>query len=193
MDKAKEIKRPIVLITNDNKSDWCVKLNKRKIYPQPELINEIYNYAGVKFHILNTSGFMDWANASFSLNINSQVEEIRKIDAQNKFGNVTGRVMARKDGLFKGKDTGFGGAYVSIIDININKEVSNTTTDAMGYYQFNNVKSSNGQISYQMYTKLDPFGEGRTDNFSLNANENKRINVYINVNPRALGFIVSEG
>jgi hypothetical protein len=60
IDKAKETKKPIIFITDDKKEDWWLKYEGKK-KPRPELINEIYSEAGIKFYMYQSDRFMYWA------------------------------------------------------------------------------------------------------------------------------------
>jgi hypothetical protein len=78
-------KKPIVLITDDNKEDWWVLDSKNKpIKPREELIDEIIEKSDVQFWMYNTSTFME---ASINLSIiefkNSTLEEIKFISLMN--------------------------------------------------------------------------------------------------------------
>lgn len=59
IDKAKQEKKPILLITNDDKADWWWKLKDGKtIGPRYELVKEIRNEAGVEFHMYSSENFL---------------------------------------------------------------------------------------------------------------------------------------
>jgi hypothetical protein len=57
--KAKEMKQPIVFVTNDiKKDDWWVHGNSG-MEPHPELVNEMYKEAGVGFWMHHSEDFWD--------------------------------------------------------------------------------------------------------------------------------------
>lgn len=80
---AKEIKRPIVFITNDisKDEDWCyINQNKQIISPREELIKEIYDFANTEFWMYNQSQFLYFANKYLKSNIEEKViENVSKI------------------------------------------------------------------------------------------------------------------
>lgn len=57
LDYASEAKRDIVLVTDDKKEDWQMKLNGSSIRPRPELIEEFQKTTGQHIVILDSSEF----------------------------------------------------------------------------------------------------------------------------------------
>lgn len=73
---AKETKKPIILICNDLKEDWCYvdkSTNEKRIAsPREELVKEIYDAAGVEFWMYNQAQFLYNANKYFDAKIEKQ-------------------------------------------------------------------------------------------------------------------------
>lgn len=71
----------------------------------------------------------------------------------SSIGIVTGRVL--------NNNVGVGGAYVAIVDANDHAHVYYTTTSSSsGSFQFSNVDTTGGQLSYVIYAKQSILGEG---------------------------------
>lgn len=71
----------------------------------------------------------------------------------SSIGIVTGRVL--------NNNVGVGGAYVAIVDANDHSHVYYTTTSSSsGSFQFSNVDTTGGQLSYVIYAKQSILGEG---------------------------------
>ena len=62
IDKAKEEKKPVILVTDDRKEDWWEKHQGETVGPRPELIQEMKAEAGVDFYIYRTNQFVKHAN-----------------------------------------------------------------------------------------------------------------------------------
>ncbi|BAH44528.1 hypothetical protein BBR47_35510 [Brevibacillus brevis NBRC 100599] len=84
IDKAKEINKPVILITDDNKIDWWQEHKGETIGPQPELIHEFKRKTnGLKFYMYNSEQFVKFANQYLEIdksetNIEQVVEDIKK-------------------------------------------------------------------------------------------------------------------
>lgn len=80
---AKRLKKPILLVIDDLKLDWCItdKQDKAKlIAPREELIKEIQDEGGVKFWAYSTSQFLHNANQFLKSRIAADViEEVQEV------------------------------------------------------------------------------------------------------------------
>jgi hypothetical protein len=56
--RAKETKKPIVLISDDQKEDWVWEEKGKTLGPRPELVAEMINYAEVGFHLYTPTRFL---------------------------------------------------------------------------------------------------------------------------------------
>lgn len=74
IDKAKEIKKPIIFISGDVKEDWWLEKNGKRIMPLPQLKQEMLEKANVDFHIYTADKFLEYSNID-----NKVVEEVRDI------------------------------------------------------------------------------------------------------------------
>jgi hypothetical protein len=57
MDHAANEKRDIIFVTDDDKADWWLKIEKMSVAPRPELIQEFRSETGQDILILNSSQF----------------------------------------------------------------------------------------------------------------------------------------
>jgi hypothetical protein len=79
IDKAKESKKPIVLISGDVKEDWWLKKDGKRLMPLPQLKKEISDKAGVDFHIYTADRFLEYYKTGKKEIDNRTIEEVRKI------------------------------------------------------------------------------------------------------------------
>ena len=77
IDKAKEKKNPIILVTDDTKEDWWWKFKGKAVGPRPELIHEIRAKCDVSFYMYRSGQFMEHAR-----------EYLRQIVAQKAIQEV---------------------------------------------------------------------------------------------------------
>lgn len=79
IDKAKECKKPMVLISGDVKEDWWLEKDGKRLMPLPQLKKEISDKAGVDFHIYTADRFLE-LNKTEKTDINTKtINEVRKI------------------------------------------------------------------------------------------------------------------
>lgn len=80
MDLAKEKNKPILLITDERKTDWWWKLKDgRNMGPKQELIEEIKSFANVDFHMYSSERFLSFGNQFLQEIVNEKaVEEIKQ-------------------------------------------------------------------------------------------------------------------
>lgn len=80
IDKAKESKKPIVLISGDIKEDWWLEKDGKKIMPLPQLKKEMLDKAKVDFHIYTADRFLEYYTNGQEINIDkTAISEVRKI------------------------------------------------------------------------------------------------------------------
>ncbi len=77
IEKAKLTKKPIILITEEQKEDWWKKYHGKITGPRPELIREMIDAANVNFHMYDIERFIDYAQAE-GVNVNNDaVQEVK--------------------------------------------------------------------------------------------------------------------
>ena len=79
IDKAKESKKPIVLISGDIKEDWWLEKNGKRLMPLPQLKKEISDKAGIDFHIYTADRFLELFKAEEKEIDEGTINEVRKI------------------------------------------------------------------------------------------------------------------
>lgn len=80
IDYAKDTKRSIILVTDDRKDDWWLKIKGQIKGPNPELVHEIISEAGVSFYMYSADPFMERTREYLNRQIKQQaIEEIREI------------------------------------------------------------------------------------------------------------------
>jgi hypothetical protein len=80
IEKANELKIPIILVTDDRKDDWWLKFKGQTIGPRPELIQEMRSEANVPFYMYQADQFMEHAQKYLQREIEKEaVEEVRGV------------------------------------------------------------------------------------------------------------------
>ncbi len=79
IDKAKESKKPIILISGDVKEDWWLEKDGKRLMPLPQLKKELYDKAGVDFHIYTADRFLELNKTEKEIITSSTIKEVRKI------------------------------------------------------------------------------------------------------------------
>ncbi len=83
IDKAIESKKPIILISGDVKEDWWLEKNGKRIMPLPQLKKEIFEKAGVDFHIYTADRFLEYFDSkSIDKSTISEVRKIRELEEE---------------------------------------------------------------------------------------------------------------
>lgn len=81
IDKAVVVKKPIIFISGDVKEDWWLEKDGKRIMPLPQLKKEIFDEAGVDFHIYTADRFLEYYQEKYQQNsIDTKlINEVRKI------------------------------------------------------------------------------------------------------------------
>ena len=81
IDFAKREKKPVILITDDAKEDWWLRVSGKTIGPRPELINEMQKEASVGFYMYKTDQFMEYSKKiikkTVSIEALTEVRDVR--------------------------------------------------------------------------------------------------------------------
>lgn len=81
IDIAKEFKKPIILITDERKTDWWWKIKDgRNMGPRQELVEEIFNEAESDFHMYSSERFLSYGQGFLQEQVNIKaLEEIQEM------------------------------------------------------------------------------------------------------------------
>ena len=80
IDKAKEAKKPIILITDDMNDDWWLRHKGQIIGPQPELVGEIASKADVSSYMYSADPFMEHARKYLERQVKQKaIDEVRDV------------------------------------------------------------------------------------------------------------------
>lgn len=87
---TKEVKKPLVFITDDRKEDWWTIENGQTIRPKEELIKEFFDLTGIRILIYNADIFLQYAKErelvpELKEETVREVEEVRKGDEISNF------------------------------------------------------------------------------------------------------------
>ncbi|MGB8645361.1 MAG: PIN-like domain-containing protein [Anaerolineae bacterium] len=72
-DKARETKKPIIFITNDNKEDWWWIEQGKTVGPRPELITEMLTEVSVMFYMYKPKRFVEYAVDYLGLEVTQEI------------------------------------------------------------------------------------------------------------------------
>lgn len=73
--KAKEVKKPIIFVSDDRKDDWWWRINGRTIGARYELIREMKDDAGTIFYMYDTDRFIKYAQEYLISKIDNKVSK----------------------------------------------------------------------------------------------------------------------
>ncbi len=80
IDKAIATRKPIVLISGDVKEDWWLEKDGKRVMPLPALKKEMFDKAGVNFHIYTADQFLKYYTEGTNNKIDDNtIKEVKKI------------------------------------------------------------------------------------------------------------------
>ncbi|HEY9801406.1 MAG TPA: PIN-like domain-containing protein [Leptolyngbyaceae cyanobacterium] len=84
IDHAKTVKKPVILIINDIKEDWCYKNKRDRIEkPREELIREMYDLTGMEIWMYTFSNFLYKSRQILKTEVDDKVlENIQEIEKE---------------------------------------------------------------------------------------------------------------
>lgn len=97
---AKSVKKPLIFITDDKKEDWWLIHQGNTIGPRPELIQEMFSEAKVKFYMYTGASFLKYAEEFLQLSKQpetiEEAEEIRlEEEKQNQISTIINNDITR--------------------------------------------------------------------------------------------------
>jgi hypothetical protein len=85
IDKAKEVKKPIIFITDDRKEDWWLKFKGKTIGPRPELMTEMTSEASVSFYMYQPDQFMKYARKHLKRQVKEDaIKEVQDVGRRSQ-------------------------------------------------------------------------------------------------------------
>jgi hypothetical protein len=72
MQKAREVSKPVIFVTDDEKEDWWWRFKGHTLGPRPELVQEIYEHASVPMYMYNSLRFIEEARGFFQLEVSDE-------------------------------------------------------------------------------------------------------------------------
>lgn len=117
--KAKADKKPIILITDDNKEDWWLSANGRTVGPRPELLGEFCSETEQEILIYNPFRFLELAQKNLDEKITATAIEEVKEEEKNRDHVVTSKykLLFKK---FEDERTDFQKSVIDKLPINNN-------------------------------------------------------------------------
>jgi predicted nucleic acid-binding protein len=103
LDKSKELKQGIILITDDRKEDWWIRFKGKTLSPRPELKKEFQTETKQSFHMYQSDRFLEFATKYLNEEINEnaiqEIRDLRKLDERKRLQD-----LRRKKDYFKYKE-----------------------------------------------------------------------------------------
>ena len=88
IDKATELNRGVVLVTDDKKEDWWEKFKGKTVGPRPELVKEFKDRADQTFYMYQADRFLELARENLGEQVSDEiVEEIREVRRRDKMAH----------------------------------------------------------------------------------------------------------
>ncbi len=85
IEKAKEFKKPIIFITDDDKEDWWFSAKEKRIGPRPELIEEMLKKTGETFYMYGVERFMEYSRIFLKRGVDQKaIKEVRNMRKQRE-------------------------------------------------------------------------------------------------------------
>ncbi len=85
IDKAKDQKKPIILVSDEKKEDWWWEAKGKTIGPRPELITEMMNEANVLFYMYRMDRFVSYARDYLEIPVAQEVvDEVQEIAEERR-------------------------------------------------------------------------------------------------------------
>lgn len=92
IDKSKDLKQGIILITDDRKEDWWVRFKGKTLSPRPELKKEFLRETEQSFHMYQSDRFLEFAtdylNEEINENAIEEIRELRRLDERRRLRNL---------------------------------------------------------------------------------------------------------
>lgn len=90
IDEAKQRQKPVILVTEDLKSDWWKIINGRTIGPHPMLLAEFREKVGQRIWIYRSSRFVDFAAGHLKIASIDQESIRRELESPITSGEIVG-------------------------------------------------------------------------------------------------------
>lgn len=114
--KAKELSKPVILVTDERKTDWWWKIKDgRNMGPRHELITEMRNKAKVDFHMYSSEKFLSYGQEYLKEQINkrafdeiiemkkAEIKHYRNLEKIKQLGNERSYINAKGAFYFRNK------------------------------------------------------------------------------------------
>lgn len=83
IDHAKNVKKPVILVTNDRKEDWWRVVGRQTKGARYELVAEMRAKAGVAFRMYRSAQFMEYAQKYLDRAVEKDaIDEVREVEKQ---------------------------------------------------------------------------------------------------------------
>jgi hypothetical protein len=101
LDHAKQSGKPMLLVTDDRKDDWWLKVHGRTISPRPELVAEMWDAGGVSFYMYQPDQFMTMAATEFKSVVSPEaLREVRSLPSRGPATPVPANLTPDVDRLY---------------------------------------------------------------------------------------------
>jgi hypothetical protein len=117
LDRAKECSCPIILVTDERKDDWWVRIEGRTIGPRSELIEEMFECSGQVFYMYRPDAFIELAAKRFGVEGSDEaVREVRT--AHEHVQDEIGLAVQTAAGVDPNSVLGVPGQPIAVVTVN---------------------------------------------------------------------------
>jgi anti-sigma28 factor (negative regulator of flagellin synthesis)/predicted nucleic acid-binding protein len=102
IEYAKENNSQVILVINDRKEDWWLKLNEKTISPRPEIIKEFYEETGNHFLMYNMERFLKYSTKKLQIPIKQSIfDDVRTIGKEKSTQNNKKQSYIKRKSIFR--------------------------------------------------------------------------------------------
>jgi prefoldin subunit 5 len=89
LEHSSEVKKGVVLVTDDKKEDWWERFKGKTVGPRPELVKEFKDSTSNTFHMYQADRFLELARKNLGEQVSPEiVEEIREVRRRDKMAFI---------------------------------------------------------------------------------------------------------
>lgn len=101
LNRASKDNASIILVTDDKKEDWWVRLKGKTLQPRPELLKEFCEQSNGLFHMYQSDRFLEFASSYLNEKIEPKtIEEIRQLrreDEQKRIKSLRDKIRIQTE------------------------------------------------------------------------------------------------
>lgn len=109
IQKAKELKKPVILITDERKEDWWWKIKDgRNMGPRQELVEEMKKFGSVDFHMYSSERFLSFGQKYLKEQVNKkaleEIQAMKKAELEGMLRQREQELVEREKRIFRSSE-----------------------------------------------------------------------------------------